>query len=615
MSSHLSPSASSGASPMTDLSAVPAIEAEIARTEERAARWAAFSSAGAIDARIAAWLAMVAPRIPGVCAISVFRRGNSPDGHARLGHWRDPGATIASDDEFVASADRAFAGGVSLIRSVGSAFHLLACPDGESGHAVVVECHDVQPPDLRAAFEELRWGAGWLAASVARQEGSDDAVVARRAGGAVEIMQAVVTERDVVAVAGALSAQLSTHLPDALVTVAVWRRNVLSLAARAGKPSDDDATLDDVREALVRAALSSRRSLRCPVLAATTPTATDAVPATGEVRACVQLLDAGGTQAAGAVLCERRDGSPFSNDELALIETVAQLAAPLVELSPVTRQAPVTRERRVLVGLFGPVRFKWKLALIVLLALVLASIGATGDYDAPVDAIVEAAPARHLPAPFDGRIADVQVRAGTIVRRGQLLARMDSAEVQQERARIVAERDKLVQAARAEPAEGEAKKDDSGAAQRDLEARIVALDERLGRTQVVSPVDGVITGGAAVQANRPRVAATDDLFVIAPLDGLRLLLRAVPADAELLREGQTGQVTTGADGAIVPFVVKRIARGDGPDGEVRIEAQPQGEAASSLQPGAPVQGHVAVGTQKLVWILWRHLEHRARVTH
>lgn len=594
---------------MTDLSAIPAIEAEIARTEERAARWAAFSSAGPLDARIAAWLAMIAPRIPGASAISVFRRGTSPDGHPRLGHWCDPDATVASDADFLESADRAFVRGVALIRSVGEAFHLLACPDGEPGHAVVVECRDVQPPELRTAFEELRWGAGWLAAAVARQEGHDDAVVARRAGGAVGIMQAVVTERDVVAVAGALAAQVSSHLPDALVTVAVWRRNVLSLAARAGKPSDDDAVLDDVREALVREALSNRRSLRRPALA---PTATE-TPAGGDVRVCVQLIDAGGTQAAGAMLCERRDGSPFSDDELALIETVAQLAAPIVELSPVTRQAPVTRERRVLVGLFGPVRFKWKLALIALLALVLASIGATGDYDAPVDAIVEAAPARHLPAPFEGRIADVQVRAGTIVRRGQLLARMDSAEVQQERARIVAERDKLVQAARAEPAAGESRKDDGGVAQRDLEVRIIALDERLGRTQVLSPVDGVITGGVAVQESRPRVAATDDLFVIAPLDGVRLLLRAAPADAGLLREGQTGQVTSGAEGGVVPFVVKRIARGDGPDGEVRIEAQPQGEAASSLQPGAPVRGHVAVGTQKLVWILWRHLEHRARV--
>lgn len=603
---------------MTDLSAVPAVEAEIARIEERAARWAAFSSAGSLAARVEAWIALVAPDLPGARAVAVFRRGASPDGHEPVAFWRDAAATVAADADFTASAEQAFARGVGVVRSVGRGFHLLDRPDGEPGYAVVVECHGVQPPDLRQAFDALRWGAGWLAAAVARESGRHDAVVARRAGGAVAVMQAVVRERDVVAVASALSTQLAERLPDALVTVAVWRRNVLSLAARAGRPSDDDAALDDVREALVRAALSSRRSLRCPALVA--PDAADrasseALPPSDEVRACVQLLDAGGTQAAGALLCERRDGAAFSDDDLALIEAVAQLAAPLVELSPVSRQVPVTRERRVLVGLFGPVRFKWKLALIVLLAVVLASIGATGDYEAPVDAVVEAAPARRLPAPFEGRIAEVLVHTGSIVRRGQLLARMDSAELQQERARIVAERDKLVQAARAQPADGEEKKDDGGAAQREIEARIIALDERLGRTQIVSPLDGVITGGAALQGMRPRVAATDDLFVIAPVDGLRLLLRAAPADVELLREGQTGQVRVGDEAAAVPFVVKRIARGDGPTGEIRIEALPQGDAAPSLQAGAPVRGYVAVGTRKLVWIWWRRLEHEARATH
>jgi hypothetical protein len=134
---------------------------------------------------------------------------------------------------------------------------------------------------------------------------------------------------------------------------------------------------------------------------------------------------------------------------------------------------------------------------------------------------------------------------------------------------------------------------------------MVILDERLGRTQIASPVDGVVTGGIGPTSAKRHVDGTEELFAVAPLDGLRLGLRVDPADLDLVREGMAGQANLGIDGAAVPFVVKRITGGEGGQ-ELHIEAQPLGSGAG-LVPGASAPGHLDAGTQKLIWIWWRQL--------
>lgn len=577
-------------------------------TTEKAALWAAFSSATSIDTRAAAWLELLARRLPSARAACVFR-GNADAGPPELmAHW--PLGALEAADEFAVSASHALAREVACIRSVGRGFHLMSRADGHEEWVIVMECGATPAPELQSALDEIRWGTGWLIAGIQQITGRDHAIVARRAGGALQILEAAGREREVVALSAALADGIAALVPGTLVTVAVHRLNVLSLAARSGPESEaGEPSRDDRRETIIRAAINSEQSVL--------RTALDDGPIEAEpggeppgTHVSLQLFHPHDGQVAGALLCERSTAA-FTEDELAIIETVARLAAPLVDMTPVSRQTAVTRERRMLAGLFGPVRLKWKLVLIALLALVLVLLGATGDYEAPVDATVETAPARRLTAPFEGRLAEVSVRAGDIVKRGQLLARLDDTELQQERSKLIAERDRAIQAARGGDADASASgtaPETPGAKQRDIEARIVILDERLARMQVTSPVDGVVVGGVAPGGAHRRVEATDELFAIAPLDGLRLLLKADAADVPLLREGQSGRVVmTGDAGAVVPFTIKRIVSASESTGDWRVEAQPVGTSAGLAQ-GAQAQGGVDVGTRKLVWIWWRKLQ-------
>jgi hypothetical protein len=56
--------------------------------------------------------------------------------------------------------------GLILIRSIGRTFHLIVRPDHYPDWIVVFELAPVQHGELQAGLQELRWGSGWLVASV-----------------------------------------------------------------------------------------------------------------------------------------------------------------------------------------------------------------------------------------------------------------------------------------------------------------------------------------------------------------------------------------------------------------------------------------------------------------
>jgi hypothetical protein len=196
---------------------------DIVSLEEKAARRAAFSLAWAegspaVEAvpRIEAWLASLAMRLPHASCAAVFRRSPGEGDPGRVASWNlAAGESVA---QMSASAAHGFATGVPFARSVGRPFHVVARPDGRPDWVVVFECAGGQPSELQRAMEELRWGAGWLVAAISESERVSDGTVARRAGGAVRVLERAAMARDVVSVADALAVGLAEVLPDTLVT-------------------------------------------------------------------------------------------------------------------------------------------------------------------------------------------------------------------------------------------------------------------------------------------------------------------------------------------------------------------------------------------------------------
>lgn len=572
---------------------------------EKAARWAAFSSAKPFAERVSQWLALLMARIPSARAARVYRHHSTEDSFALMGAWDGGSATPPA--EFEQSAQRGFARDVTLVRSVGRDFHLVGQPDGYPDWVVVVECAPVQPREMQTALEEMRWGAGWLVASIEQIAGRDAKLTVRRLDLAVRAARAAGDARDVVSASSAIVSEVANHFPGTLVSLGVYRHNVLSLAGRAGTSAATHADDDARRETLVRLAIAQGNVVVAGALPDSDAAAAAGVAPENGIRAAAIPLQVSG-HCAGVLLCERLDGPGFDSLEMEVLENTASLVAPLVDLKPVTRGATVSRERRLVAGMFGPVRLKWKLALVALLAVVLFVLGATGDYEAPVSVVVEGNAPRRLSAPFDGRLAEVSVRAGDAVRRGQVLARYDDAELQLEKIKLLAERDRLAQSFRALPADAGADppvapSEAQLARRKEIDVRLALIEDRLTRLQIVSPVDGTIQAAIGTNARQP-LRADDSLFSIAQVDGYRLAVQADREDLAVMREGQTGEARIGSE--TVEFRILRLVPGELEAEPIRADAQAL-RMSTQMQPGMQGYGRVQVGTRKLVWIWWRRL--------
>lgn len=570
-------------------------------SQEKAALWAAFSSAGTLDSRLATWLRVLATRIPSARAACVYRRAlEAPDGIALAATLGE----VSDGAEMQHSAIQGIDRGVILIRSVGRGFHLIVQPDHYADWIVVFEVAPVQSGELQSGLQELRWGAGWLVASVEHLSSRDTQERLARLEVVVDVIEQCGRERDLASAASAVGRAVAGALPPCLVSVGVLRHEVLTLAARIGTDPDASDERDLRREALVRSAITRGGTVLASELPAPGLDMPAMDPDQGPRIAALALP--GVSAVAGVLLCERLDGHAFAPAEIATLEQVARAAGPMLEGKPVSRTRPVTRERRALVGLFGPVRLKWKLALLALLAGVLVLLGATGEYRAPVLVTLDGAPPRKVAAPFDGKLMDVRVRVGESVRRGQVLARYDDTDWQLERVKLTAERDRMGPALReARESTDPAALDTLTTRRKEIEARLAVIDERLATLQLTSPVDGVIQSSVATNQGRATVRGDDVLFSIAQLDGYRLALDAAAADQPLLREGQNGVARLGE--GPVPFVITRLTGGETGTGPFRVEAQAQ-KFGPDMAPGIEGTGEVDVGTQKLVWIWWRRLQ-------
>jgi hypothetical protein len=313
--------------------------------------------------------------------------------------------------------------------------------------------------------------------------------------------------------------------------------------------------------------------------------------------------------AAGAVLLERIVGPAFSDEEVAALDAIALQAAPLLESRPMGRPQ-VTTERRAFVALFGPVRLRFKLALVALLAMALVLTGATGEYAVPATAVMEGAPPRAVSAPFKGVLAELAVRRGDTVKRGQLLARMDDRELQLERLRLGAARDHLAQVVReARELRDTGASGALGTKLQEVEASLRTVEERLSRLRIVSPVDGVVSGGQGFGFADGPVEQGQALLEISPVDTYRLVLWVDERNLPFLREGQSGRVDFGA-GEPVPITIKRLTGVTAPvkgASRVRVEAQLQAMSEHAV-PGAEGSAEVGVGKRKMVWIWWRSFQ-------
>lgn len=492
----------------------------------------------------------------------------------------------------------------------------------------------------RGVQDWLRWGSGWLNDAAADRD--DGAALRERLLVALDLTMAVLGEANAKAAANAFVTEAAVRLGCDRVSLGYGRGRAVRLAALSHS-ADFSRRLDLARaiEAAMNEASDQATALcvRDGVLVdghdplprgtagrpadAATP-AVDAVVPLAVIRDHEALTRGFGTRLVLSVPFQadrRRHGvvtfewaQPDVDDAhlqvaLGLPPVVGRM---LLDKRHAQRAWPVRAIDALRTGaghLLGPRHALVKLGVLALVVLGAWLAQATGDHRVSAQAALEGGVRRVVAAPFDGFIASAEVRAGQIVRKGDLLARMDDRDL-----RLEADRWRSQQSQYARQAQ-------DAQAQRNLaqiqialaQARQAAAQQRLSESQisrmrVEAPFDGVVVLGDLSQSLGAAVRKGQTLFEIAPLDSYRIILQVDETDIAHVGTGQKGQLmVTAMPGQTFPFTVKLVTPvANASEGRnlFRVEATLD-ERTDHLRPGMEGIGKIEITERKLLWI-WTH---------
>ncbi len=251
-------------------------------------------------------------------------------------------------------------------------------------------------------------------------------------------------------------------------------------------------------------------------------------------------------EARGVILLERTASAFSEFDTLALRVVADQVARRLDDLRKLDRWfgARWARAWREWFAKFLGPRQTWLKVAAVAGALLLA-IGTLVPFSYRVDGsfIIRADALQHMPAPFDGYIAEAPVRPGDLVTNGQLLLKLDTSDLLVEQASAVA--DVQRHASEAEKAEADRQLSDlrvARAMQAQSEAQLALIHYRLGRAEIRAPFDGVVVEGDLRERIGAPVKAGDVLLKISQLKKLYVEIRVAERDIDQIAKSQRAEV-------------------------------------------------------------------------
>ncbi|MFD2180902.1 efflux RND transporter periplasmic adaptor subunit [Rhodoplanes azumiensis] len=597
--------------PAEDAGAVPLLEAAL---------WKRLAETDEIASFCAAWIALQAGMVEGAVRGAVL--GSDPAGPVTrvLATWPD-GAAV---DDLGPVATLALQQGRGVVRKGGApdddARCRLAFPILVDDHAVaaaVLALRSDAAPELRTAMRQLQWGVAWLRERLRRDARRGDDVASRAGRLLVDLFAAALEAETAEAAGRAVVTGLAHAFDCERVSLGFLRRGrvrvaVISHSAQFGRDMTLVRLIGDAMDEAVdqRAVVLHPAPPDDPVV---TRAAAALAASEGGGRGDGQVLTIPmmvGEAQAGAVVLERREGTPFTRAEVETLDAVVAALAPLLDARRRDDRWLIAKIADSLgtqmVRLLGPGWWGRKLTLLAAGLLGVAGYAATDTYRITADAVVEGQVQRAVTAPFNGFVKEAPVRAGDQVTAGQLLARLDDRDLVLERLRWVTERQrKILENERALGDRNRAEVKITAMQIEQAEAQIGLVDEHLARAALTAPFAGLVVSGDLTQAIGATVQRGQVLFEVAPLDAYRVMLEVDETQIADVTVGQPGRlVVTAMPADTIPIAVVKITPvSKAHDGRnyFRVEAKVDGGGAS-LRPGMRGVAKLDVAARRVVWI-------------
>ncbi len=449
-----------------------------------------------------------------------------------------------------------------------------------------------------------------------------------------QVQAALLSHTDLAAATAAFVREIALQLSLARVSLGLCRGlNVELMACSAGPLPTAHSALAQQLQAAMAEALDQRCSLCLPALrAATQPRITLALQALlraepGSV-ACVPVqAGLGHSSSVVGVLCvQRQAGGVFTSAELAGLEQLALLAAPVLKLMALNERPWHRRARdsvnAAVQALRDDSRHGLRYGTLAAGLVAAALLFVPADTRIGGHARLEGAVQRVLVAPADGFLGKVHVRPGDVVRAGQLLAELAEQDLQVERARWesqLAQHENAYSAAHAGANRTQLVINQARAAE--AQAQLDLVNARLARTHITAPFDAVVIKGDLSQQLGAPLSQGTELMTLAPQHAFRVMVEVDERDIGAVRVGQTGSVALSAlpwrtQAIRVTRITPMAAVVDGRnvyEVEAALHAPAGSDSAADLRAGLQGSAQIATGRAPLLWNASRRLVQALRL--
>lgn len=575
--------------------------------------WSLLANARSSDQLCRAWLGILCQWIPGTQA-GLLLLNEQADRYAPAAVWPDE----QRDMSFMAGvAQQSLVEKRGATQEEGDGMALWAYPlmGAQQSYGVVV-LHVVLRGDaaMREALRLLHWGAGWLTGLFERRLLLAGEARLARSGLLQDLLLGLLNEAEPEAAMRWVVNRLAQGLPcrDAMLA-RVEANGRLALQSVSGSASFDARSnlLSLAREAMEEALRAQQPQCfpmpgeERPLLAA--GALADYQRESGAA-AVIALPLLQRSQGAGALLLAF-DQVPGA-EVFDFTQTLALALAPGLALQRQATQSLAAHARHswraTREAWMGPQHAGLKLgALVAAVGLALAAVVPV-QHRVSAAATVEGRVQRAAAAPFAGFVAEAKARAGDAVKAGDVLARLDERELKLEDSKWSAQAELAERKLREAMARGEAVAVRLAQAEsQQAQAELALVRERLARTAITAPFDGVVVRGDLSQQLGAPVEAGKVLFEVAPLDSYRVMLKVDERDIAALRQGKPGElVLAGLSGEHFALKISRIAPVATVENGVnafRVEAELASPSAR-IQPGMEGLAKLEAGERSLLWV-------------
>ena len=580
--------------------------------------WSVLSAETELAPFTRAWLALLCRMLAGAeRAVLVLRQNGTL---APLARWPDgdPGsAGLNRVAELALTEDRGVVSRPRTRPGESLASHL-AFPlawDGEVQGVLAVECTGISEAALREVMRQLQWGAAWIELRERRVRAADDASRLRQGYAALEIAATTLSAETFDAAARATATDIAVRLGVGRVGIGWLKRHsidVKGLSHTVGSGQRAEATVN--LAAAMEEAVDQGASLLYPLPGVETLPSLAAharlVAQGGGPHVLTVPLTAHG-RIEGAVTIESE--TPIDQATIDVVEAIAGLIGPILHLQRRQERWLSTIAfdivNRTLHRLVGPEHYVLKLSTVALVAVVAFFATFHIDYRVSGTAVVEGEVRRSIAAGLDGYIGSELARAGQVVHEGDLLATLDSTEVNLQRLRWIATRQQhQLELDKALGGGNRAEVNIASSQIAEANAEIALLDAQLARTKIVAPFGGLITNGDLSQAVGMPVQRAQVLFEIAPLDSYRVIIRIPDTEIGRIKPDATGRLVLSAlpdrtFGLHLERITPIAEQAEGANA-FRVEARLD-EIIPQLRPNMEGVAKLDAGRHLLIWA-WTH---------